>query len=313
MKVNTWATHLACLALFTLFGLSTPAQNQAIQLPANIHWLPTATESQKNAPANGQTLQAATVLDAQKQVADISATDATTSCAYTFTTGSGPTYMKFCVTVNGNITQFESPAGNEQINVQKVGEGYGLCTFNSESENSYDYYDWGESSSGNWGPPTLLSLTATEVKIERTTSDGNWTLTQTITAVGGSLPYAKVGMQLKYNSATPNVGMYAFYRWVNVDASDTTLNNLDWTTDSAWGYFHLAYGLMMQSIAPSDWLVAGLVYASPSPLAVTNPCAAVGAPGGLTNTDGSMALYYVGLTSTPKDYVYAMTFKYKAY
>jgi hypothetical protein len=310
MKVNTWAPHLAGIAWFTLLAVSVSAQNQ---LPANIHWLPTAAESQKNALANGQTLQAATALDSQKQVADISATDATTSCAYTFTTGSGPTYMKFCVTVNGNITQFESPAGNEQINVQSVGEGYGLCTYNSESETSYDYYDWGESDSGNWGPSTLLSQTATEVKIQRTTSDGNWTLTQTFTQVGGSLPYAKVDMQLKYNSATPNVGMYAFFRWVNVDASDTTRNTLDWTSDSAWGYVHLAYGLMMQSIAPSDWLVSGLVFPSPSPLAVTNPCDAVGANGPLTNTDGSMALYYVGNASTPKDYVFAMTFKYKAY
>jgi|HubBroStandDraft_6_1064221.scaffolds.fasta_scaffold03847_3 hypothetical protein len=314
MKVNKWATHGACLASFTLFALPTPAQNQEIQLPANIHWLPTAAGSQKNTRANGQTQQEVAAVDVQKQAGDISATDATTSCAYTFTTGSGPTYMKFCVTANGNITQFESPAGNEQINVQKVGEGYELCAFTRST--AYLYYDYGETASANWGPSTLLSLTATEVKIERTTSDGIWTLTQTITAVGGQLPYAKVEMQFKYNSATPSTALPTFLRWVNVDASDTALNNLDSTADSAWGYVKGAYGLMMQSIAPSDWFLEGVVFDSPSPtgsgLTNVNTCGG-NFSGGLTNTDGSMGLLYLGEPSAPRDFVYTMTFKYKAY
>jgi hypothetical protein len=310
MKVNTRVPHLACLASFTLFALSTPAQNQAIQLPANIHPLPTVANARESTPASGKTQQ-------EEAKSDGVSSDATTSCAYTFTTGSGPTYMKFCVTVNGNITQFESPAGNEQINVQKVGEGYGLCALNLTTGNANSYWDYGETASTNWGPPTLLSLTATEVKIERTTSDGNWTLTQTITQIGGSLPYAKVEMQLKYNSATPNVAPF-FVRWVNVDASDTTRNNLDYTAYSAWGYVHLAYGLMMQGVSPgASFLFSGITFDTPSPAesgltsAICNEGSGTGGP--FTNTDGSMALAYGGLLSTPKDYVYTMTFKYKAY
>src|SRR5271156_2016023 len=41
--------------------------------------------------------------------------DATSDCQSTFTSGSGQTFFQFCVTVNGNVTELQSPAGFEHI------------------------------------------------------------------------------------------------------------------------------------------------------------------------------------------------------
>jgi hypothetical protein len=149
-----------------------------------------------------------------------------TSCAYTFTSGNAQTYMKYCVTVNGNIVQFQSPLGVEDIKSAASSEGYGLC---AAGENSY--WDWAGAGAKNWGPATLLTQTATEVKIARTTTDGIWTLTQTITQ-NSSGRYAKIEMQLKNDTDVSQQGGF-FMRWADVNANNSTINNLDATTISA--------------------------------------------------------------------------------
>jgi len=68
-----------------------------------------------------------------------------------------------------------TPFNREHIAVGAAGEGYGVCD-NTGAVAYFDYADYGDS--GNWGAPTLVSQTATSVKIARTTSDGVWTLTQ---------------------------------------------------------------------------------------------------------------------------------------
>jgi len=68
------------------------------------------------------------------------------------------------------------------------------------------YYDYATNDSANWGPTTLLSSTATSVKFVRTTSDGIWQLTQTITelpATAQSPASAKVTMALKNLTGVP--------------------------------------------------------------------------------------------------------------
>src|SRR5262249_51385866 len=52
--------------------------------------------------------------------------NATTTCAATFTSGTGRNTTKYCVTTNGNITQF-SRGNDEYIQVGDVSEGYGFC------------------------------------------------------------------------------------------------------------------------------------------------------------------------------------------
>src|SRR5215469_11636579 len=123
---------------------------------------------------------------------------ATATCTYPFTVpGNLNSYLSYCVTVNGNIVSLQSPKGFDQIAQGGAAEGYGVCDLSTNTA----YYDWAYLDSGNWGAPTLVSNTATAVRIARTTTDGLWTLTQTISKVSGVQPYAKVTMALKNNTA----------------------------------------------------------------------------------------------------------------
>ncbi len=51
---------------------------------------------------------------------------ATTACTYNFTTGSGNTYLNYCVTVNGNIASIVTPFAFEMID-DANGGGYRIC------------------------------------------------------------------------------------------------------------------------------------------------------------------------------------------
>ena len=114
----------------------------------------------------------------QARAAAILSPAATDICASTFTSGSGQTFLKFCVTVNGNITQLESPSGTEFIREGSFAEGYGVCDVNANKQ-YYDYADGGDS--GNWGAPVITQpggANTFPLTIKRTTTDGLFTLTQ---------------------------------------------------------------------------------------------------------------------------------------
>jgi hypothetical protein len=53
-------------------------------------------------------------------------TPADTTCAHTFHSGSNWTETQYCVTANGNITQFSNPAGSDNIAGVWPSEGYGI-------------------------------------------------------------------------------------------------------------------------------------------------------------------------------------------
>jgi hypothetical protein len=177
----------------------------------------------------------------------------TEACTYQFTSGSGTTYLQFCVTVDGNIVEFQSPAGVEQLSPQGISafEGCGTGTL-------MGYYDYAYADSGNWGAPTTVSHTATLVKIERTTSDGAWTLTQTISSVAGTNPYAKVVMAIKNNSGvTKEVILLRYANAIPSSGGSTGhyFQDYDGTADSAWGNTPYnstngsnPYGLMIQNV-----------------------------------------------------------------
>jgi hypothetical protein len=89
------------------------------------------------------------------------------------------------------------------------GEGYGICN----ETPGQNYYDYATSDTGNWKAPILLSHTTSSVKIARTTSDGHWTLTQTITKT--STPSITVAMALKNNQGVSKVAYLVRYADVN--------------------------------------------------------------------------------------------------
>ena len=156
-------------------------------------------------------------VEAKQQFVGAASPDVATSCTYNFTSGTGNKFMKYCVTKNGNIAQFESPAGAKYISTSPVGEGYAFCDFDSRVQYS-DYAGFGDS--GNWQPPVTTSSSPTVVKISRTSSDGIYTLNQVITQNAGNA-YAQVAMTLKNNSANPHhVGLL---RWADVDAGGSPI------------------------------------------------------------------------------------------
>lgn len=160
------------------------------------------------------------------------ASDSVTACAHTYTSGSGHNLTQYCVTANGNITQF-SRGGTEFINAGALSEGYGVCDFVSGAQ----YFDYADNESGNWGATSVLSSTPTLIKLLRNSSDGIWTLTQTISkvAASGSAPgAAKVVMALKNNTAVAR-GVYLL-RHADVDANATSGDdNFDYSLDTAFG------------------------------------------------------------------------------
>lgn len=126
---------------------------------------------------------------------------ATTTCSYDFTTGNGNTYLGYCVTVNGNILEIQTPFGQSMVGAN--GEGYGLCDVNIQP-GGVEYVDYAVLDTGNWNNAILLSQSSSSVKIARTTADGNWTLTQTITKVPKTSSITVV-MALKNNQSVADV------------------------------------------------------------------------------------------------------------
>jgi hypothetical protein len=145
--------------------------------------------------------------------------DATTTCSYGFTSGSGNTYLSYCVTANGNILEIFTPFGQSMLGTN--GEGYGICN-ESPAQN---YSDYGVSDTGNWRSAVVVSHNSTSVKIARTTADGNWTLTQTITMVPKTYSI-NVVMALKNNQSAAHV-VY-LVRFADAEPAVTSGNFVFW-------------------------------------------------------------------------------------
>ena len=177
---------------------------------------------------------------------------ATADCSFTFTSGAKDTFLKYCVTVNGNVTVFQTPFGHEHVAVGSDGEGYGICDFSSNTAYA-DYAEAGDTA--NFGPSTVLSHTTTSVKIARSTTDGIWTLTQTFTQLAGTSPSVKIVMTLKNNTAIDRA--VRLMRFVDVDANGLANNNLDSTVNAAFGWNSIGsnngFGLVLQNVGTSPF------------------------------------------------------------
>jgi hypothetical protein len=227
-------------------------------------------------------------LEGQQQFVGNLSPDATTTCTYTFTSGSGNTFLKYCVTKNGNIVQFESPSGQEYIAVGTIGEGYAFCDFDSATQ-YYDYAGYGDS--GNWQTPVTQKSTASSVKISRQTTDGMYTLVQTISQNPGSA-LAQVTMEIKNDtSSSHHIGLL---RYADVDASGDANNSFDYTYRSAFGYNEMGYGLQLLYVSgqvsggPSlNGGFAQIIAGGPNPCQIFTHVA-----GPLQNTDGSIFMQY---------------------
>jgi len=160
----------------------------------------------------------------------------TAACSFTFTSGANDTFVKYCVTANGNITQLEMPQFHEHLAAGVFGEGYGICDLTNGTE-YFDYAAFGDSA--NWGPAALVTQSATLAKIVRTTSDGAWTLTQNITMVPGTSPTVKVAMALRNNTTDDRTAF--LMRYADIDANTIFINSLGATSNGAFGWDPTAF------------------------------------------------------------------------
>jgi hypothetical protein len=180
------------------------------------------------------------------RVADTVSPDATTTCKLTFTSGSGPNFLKFCVTVNGNVVQLTSPNGSEHIREGTILEGYSICDFGSLTR----YYDFAATDSGNWQPAIVTGF-ALPLTVKRTTSDGIYTLTQVFSRNTVD-PAVIVAMTLKNN--TGGSRDFGLVRYADIDANNANGGNyknwFDSDHQSAWGYNNgpNLFGVMLYSV-----------------------------------------------------------------
>ena len=270
MKLYSKGLWLVSLAACTLpFAASTPAQDLAQII-------------NKLRPPKPASADASSAKKSQSAHQKAVTPDATEACTYTFTSGSGATYMNYCVTVNGTLAGFESPSGVEMLDQDGSYEGYGICDETTGSA----YWDYNYNDSGNWDTPVKVTSNTTEVKIERSTSDGAWLLTQTISKVSGASPAAKIVMALKNTSGGSKVVVLVRFAGFLPDeaaSSDNYSENYDGSEDSAWGYIpnfasystsSTPYGLMLQNVgapAPASTLAISYGYGYNSELG-PNPC-----------------------------------------
>ena len=103
-------------------------------------------------------------------------------CFTSLNSGSGLTLMKVCISKDGNITKFESPAGFDQIGTGNLWrDGYSICTGNlPDFPNVPEGYDAGASEAG-FGTPVVAQPNGPNtlpLAITRTTTDGVYELKQ---------------------------------------------------------------------------------------------------------------------------------------
>jgi hypothetical protein len=109
---------------------------------------------------------------------------ASNSCDTLLTYGSGATAMNVCISNEGNIVKFESPAGFDQIGqLNLYRDGYAICSGNLPTfPNVPQGYDPGDVSvEAGFGPATVIQPNGANtlpLTIIRNSTSGNYQLTQ---------------------------------------------------------------------------------------------------------------------------------------
>ena len=243
----------------------------------------------------------------------VSQSDAPHSCAHLFTSGasSSNTFIQYCVTDVGAITSIQTPFGH--FHIGPGGEGYGLC----QESPAVEYHDYAATWSDNWNFPQIVSKSNSAIKISRTTSDGNWTLVQTISKVAatGSI---KVVMALTNNQNVDKVAYLIRFADVDIDGiTDGEGEAAGASLQSAWAWhddpssaFH--YGLQLENTGKMPFSYQqGFVRLAPTG---PNACdfAAFSQPYGFYFTGSqnlSIVYAYVGAVASHQTLTVTMTYR----
>jgi hypothetical protein len=251
-------------------------------------------------------------LTSQAQKVPAAGTASDTSCAFNFSSGTANTFLQFCVAETGNITRIETPQGHELVQDGGGTDGYGVCNVDNGVAS---YFDYGilDGDSGNWGSPTLLSQTAKSVKIARTTSDGIWTLTQTISLVP-TTPGIQVVMALKNNTQVPRTAYLV--RWADINVDGNVLNDFSSTRNGAFGWIatipfagNFGAGLQLENVGNSQFgFLSGYartIFHGPNPCNFAGDSSATP----IVDTDGSIALAHVDTIGANKTKTTTMIYR----
>lgn len=137
-------------------------------------------------------------------------------CTYSFSASN----LKWCVNEDGNLQQFESPAGAEHLNFGVRPEGYVLCV-----NGNLDFVDTAVQDNFMLGPPQLLAgPTSSSVTIRRVSFSGRWTFDQKWTRDTNERDLT-LQMTLQNNGATAN--NVRLVRVIDIDANSATGNFYD--------------------------------------------------------------------------------------
>lgn len=151
---------------------------------------------------------------------------ADTTCNTALVSGSGPNYMKICISNDGNVVGFQSPSGYEHIAIGVIGEGYAVCTTIGGEIATNHGYDVGFAESG-WGPATVYQpngANSLPLTITRTTTDNTFTLKQSFSRNPGTKEVT-VTMTLTNISGVAQPAVQLF-REVDFDVDNTSSPNI---------------------------------------------------------------------------------------
>jgi len=243
-------------------------------------------------PASAQSAEGSRTRDKQKAAQNSAIDPQSTTCSFTFRSGTGLSSINYCVTANGNLAKLEIPKGTPMVSRANHGEGYGFC----DQDAQVAYSDFGGlGDSGNWKTAKVVNRGPNFVKIARTTSDGLWTLTQTVTRTDGNLPSAKVVMALTNNSTVAKE--VTLLRDADMDAAGISINTFDATNNSAmaWNSVSLdpstAHGVVLQALGAEPFLTFAYAQDTALPPDPCDPLAHM-VQTMEQNIDGSVVMFY---------------------
>jgi hypothetical protein len=156
-----------------------------------------------------------------------------------FSSGSGATGYRVCVSTHGNVYSIQAPIGNEHVNVGTVLEGYGICS------NTGYVYDSG-SYEGGFGAQTISQPGGPNTfPLSIARSGGGFRVTQTY-ARDATQRELNITFAVRNTTASSKTNVY-INRFFDGDLDNNTSNVYDASLDAVWG--RNVHGLALQAVA----------------------------------------------------------------
>jgi hypothetical protein len=186
---------------------------------------------------------------------------ASNSCDTLLTSGSGASLMNVCISNEGNIVKFESPAGFQQIGPSTIfRDGYAICSGNLPTfANVPQGYDPGDvSKEALFGPATVIQpggANTLPLTIIRDSSSGTYRLTQSFArdvvrhTAGVTMTIKRLSNSDCTASGCPPVRLQRAFEG---DVDNNTVANARFgrSVDSVWEYIDTTgHGLQLSNVA----------------------------------------------------------------